>query len=199
MENVQPSKESEEKIKNFITKTIILKFTQKKQDELNQQLSDALSEMPLDWQKITLLLHTGADVDIKNRYAHSTALILAAQEGKTELVRFLLDNDAAVDAKDKLGETALLGAVVNGHREVIVSLMGKNADTTIKNMAGKTPMQLAQHLERDDIAKLLQTHQALTELKEELKNSSGNVNERATQAASKITFKDFVDVYFSKT
>ena len=48
----------------------------------------------------------------------------ACRDGDTERVRQLLDEGAAVDEKDKNGDTALMLASENGHTEVVQQLRG---------------------------------------------------------------------------
>src|SRR6266496_4352282 len=54
-----------------------------------------------------LLVDKGADVNLANEEGQ-TALLLAAKEGRNDLVQLLLDKGAKLDAKDKGGNTALV-------------------------------------------------------------------------------------------
>jgi ankyrin repeat protein len=60
------------------------------------------------------------DASLLNSVDHEgeTALMEAAEEGREEVVRFLLERGAAVDTQDAEGETALMEAVEAGHETV---------------------------------------------------------------------------------
>lgn len=48
-----------------------------------------------------------------------TPLLIAVQEGHTDVVRILVDNDAKVNARDTFGGTSIGYATARGHREVV--------------------------------------------------------------------------------
>ncbi|NBR95459.1 MAG: ankyrin repeat domain-containing protein [Proteobacteria bacterium] len=55
----------------------------------------------------------------------ATALMLAAIEGHTEVVKLLLDKGADVNSRLETGETALILAAQGGHKEVMELLIKK--------------------------------------------------------------------------
>ena len=73
----------------------------------------------------------------------STALHLAARRGYAEIARFLLDNGADVNARDKRKSTPLHEASTEGHAEVVRVLMEHGVDITARNDAGNHPVILA--------------------------------------------------------
>ena len=74
-----------------------------KQDELNKQLFDAILNNRIS--KIKRLLKQGADVNAITR--GDTPLLWAIAMGYYDIVKFLIDNGADVNAKDKTGWTPL--------------------------------------------------------------------------------------------
>lgn len=60
-----------------------------------------------------------------------TALIWAARNGQTEIVRLLLDGGANVNAITKDGFTALVHAIDNGHQETAHLLLERGADPNL--------------------------------------------------------------------
>jgi ankyrin repeat protein len=55
-------------------------------------------------------------------------LFLAAGQGNLEVVRYLLDEGADINAREKLGHTALAEAAYFGHLDVIKELLLRGAD-----------------------------------------------------------------------
>lgn len=60
------------------------------------------------------LIKAGADIEL----GASTPLMEAAQEGHLDLVRYLLESNADVQAQTQTGDTALTYACENGHTDV---------------------------------------------------------------------------------
>ncbi len=58
----------------------------------------------------------------------STALVLASSKGNLEVMKFLFELRADIDAADKDREIALLTASGSGHLEVVKYLIEKGAD-----------------------------------------------------------------------
>ena len=71
---------------------------------------------------VRLLIHAGADVNLKANNDR-TALMAAAAQGFSEIVKLLIDAKADVNVKEtQAGMTALKGAEKNGHTEVVAML-----------------------------------------------------------------------------
>ena len=73
-----------------------------------------------------LLVDHGAALNVQ-AVDGATALHLAAQEGKIEVVRFLLDADAAIDLEDKVGDTPAKVALLNKHLPTLELLLRHGA------------------------------------------------------------------------
>jgi ankyrin repeat protein len=73
-----------------------------------------------------------------------TALILASSEGRTKVVRYLLEEtETNVNVKDKKGGTALLYAVTNGHLDVVKLLVEGRANPNSQDRYGDTALHYA--------------------------------------------------------
>ena len=70
------------------------------------------------------LIKAGADLEL----GASTPLMEAAQEGHLDLVKYLLENGALVNAQTGTGDTALTYACENGHTDVSDLLLQYNAE-----------------------------------------------------------------------
>ena len=83
-----------------------------------------------------------------------TSLILASQQGKLDVVEFLLKKGARVNDVMTDGKTALLMACKNGHTEIVKRLMEKGANQFLKS-SGKSPRDIAGNTE---IVKILDSY-----------------------------------------
>ena len=59
--------------------------------------------------------------------------VTAAVGGDAGVAKLLLRNGASIDQKDKDGKTALMIATVNGHYDLVETLLENKADVTIVN------------------------------------------------------------------
>ena len=78
-----------------------------------------------------VLLANGANIEAKPNRNKQTPLFLAANGDHLEVVKFLIDNGAQINAKDKNGNTALEFAADKGFLEIVqhLTLHGANIDT----------------------------------------------------------------------
>ena len=70
---------------------------------------------------VEILLDSGANIDAENRQG-LTPLMLAAGEGRLEVVQLLLERNADTGRHDYTGRTALNWAERNGRRPVVRAL-----------------------------------------------------------------------------
>ena len=91
---------------------------------------------------------------------------MAAAEGKSDVVKFLLSKGADINElgiehptdpryKEDVG-TALHRAVVGGHTEVVKLLLGEGANIEMRDLMGKTALDLAREENNADIVRLLE-------------------------------------------
>jgi ankyrin repeat protein len=96
----------------------------------NAQLIDAAKAGDLG--AVQKLLAEGADINAKQTTTGVTALWIAAWQGHTEVVKFLLGKNVDVNTKATDGTTALWMASEHGHVEVVKLLLEKGADVNAK-------------------------------------------------------------------
>ncbi|PWF94171.1 Ankyrin repeat protein [Spiroplasma poulsonii] len=56
---------------------------------------------------VKLLIENGAEINHKNQFGN-TPLILASQNGHTEIVKLLIENGAKINHKNQFGNTPLI-------------------------------------------------------------------------------------------
>ena len=106
-----------------------------------------------DLATVQRLLNESVDVNYQDRSGR-TALMGASDFGHVEVIKALLEKNAAVDI-DVGGETALMKASCCGHIECVRWLLENGADITIKNNNGMTAKRMAQRRGFSDIVKLI--------------------------------------------
>jgi hypothetical protein len=82
----------------------------------------------------------GTGIDQADRDA---LLNLASRYGQVEVMSLLLENNASVESKDKLGRTAVLSAVQSRNSEAVVLLLSKGADVNARDAQEGTALQRA--------------------------------------------------------
>nr|XP_018904892.1 PREDICTED: uncharacterized protein LOC109035644 [Bemisia tabaci] len=103
-----------------------------------------------------VLIKAGADVNACTSHGW-TPLISAAQGGYSEMVRMLLRANADVNAKTIEGQQAAIHlAAKEGKRETVETLLSvEGIETNSASALGFTPLSLAIHYNRPEIAELL--------------------------------------------
>ena len=87
----------------------------------------------------------------------SDAMYAAARNGHTQVVEYLLDHGAAIDAKGIFGATALHWAAINGHRSTLELLVARGANLHLRDERfNSTPEGWAREGGHIDLADLLQ-------------------------------------------
>jgi ankyrin repeat protein len=104
-----------------------------------------------DERTMVQLLQRGMDVDTVNPKGE-TLLMLAAREGKPNVVRTLLAARPKLQARNPLGESALMLATILGHTEIARLLLDAGAPV---DHGGWTPLIYAAARNRTDIGRLL--------------------------------------------
>ena len=83
-------------------------------------------------------------------------LIRAAEDGRLDRVRNLLEAGASPNAKSEGDVTVLMWAAARGHVEVVKALLESGAEPNARTRKGKTANEIAIQEGHDDIAALLQ-------------------------------------------
>jgi uncharacterized protein len=71
----------------------------------------------------------------------------------------LLNQGAAIDARDEAGRTPLMLAVTQGRLEIVRLLLARGADPNAADNAGRTPLQQARQQNSPEITALLEEWQ----------------------------------------
>ena len=100
-----------------------------------------------DLAAIERLLDSGVDVDARDEHGQ-TALMNAARDGRTDVVRLLAARGARLDHTAKFGLTALMLSVIRGHVDAARVLVEAGADLHVQGRGapgfhGKTAWDLA--------------------------------------------------------
>ena len=104
---------------------------------------------------MAILNENGIDIEQANETDSTTALMKAAKFGHYESVKFLLENGAQVDKKNRQGNSAIMFAVQNGHLDIMQLLLDKGADVNDKNILGFTPLLYALDHHQTEIVEFL--------------------------------------------
>lgn len=121
---------------------------EKRLAEINQRNEQARQEQVRKEEQDRLVANTrGKD--------GKTPLIIAAQEGKLDAVKFSVDKGANVNAIDNYGWTPLMYATWEGHLDVVQYLVDKGANVNAKDFNGWTPLMHAAWKGHLDVVKYL--------------------------------------------
>lgn len=110
-------------------------------------------------------------INIDNRYGE-TALMIACRKNKPEIVKILIDNDAALNTKNNNRETALSIACNYNNTEIASLLIEKGALLSIKNNKQETPLIICTRNNNVDLVKLLLEKGASTSIKNSRKETA---------------------------
>jgi ankyrin repeat protein len=112
--------------------------------DIDASLFSAIDACDLD--KVKKLVKNGANVNAqsKARYVGETPLYRAVFRNAEDIVKFLFDNGVIVNKKCEYSKrTALHIAAVNDHADMLKLLLEKGADFNVKDVDGKTPVDVA--------------------------------------------------------
>lgn len=101
--------------------------------------------------KVVDLLRRGMDVNTTDPQGNSL-LMIAVRGNNLELVRFLLDNRANPQRRNRYGDTALMIAALQGHKEIVRLMVERKIDL---NHGGWNPLHYAAFEGRAEIISLL--------------------------------------------
>ena len=85
----------------------------------------------------------------------STALMIAAYKGHTDIVELLLNNGAQIETQNNDGDTALMRAVINNSIDAALVLLVHGANIEAEDKQGHTPLIVAAQNGLMDMANLL--------------------------------------------
>ncbi len=127
-----------------------------------------------DLKKVGELLAAGLKINGTYGILQQTALTMAANQGRLEMVKFLIRSGADVNQHGSLGWPPLMHAANNGHLEVVRHLIDHGADVNATDHNGFTVLQ--QSSRYPEITQVLKDAGA----KEPLEQQAGSLMDRAT-------------------
>jgi uncharacterized protein len=111
--------------------------------DLYTQETPLIAQVQLgEYEDAKCLLQAGADANAETA-GGERALLIAAKEGREDLVELLVDFKAEVDGCDANTKTVLHWASEAGHLAVVQALLKAGANTTAKDNDGRTVLMLA--------------------------------------------------------
>ncbi|XP_021373443.1 uncharacterized protein LOC110463285 isoform X2 [Mizuhopecten yessoensis] len=107
-------------------------------------------------QEVVHRLFTMGDINARASKDGQTALMLAVSQGRTEMVKLLLENGANVNAQDNEGSTSMMVGCEHGYTEIVKLLMSQpDYDPALADNDGSTPLSIAMEAGHKDIGVLL--------------------------------------------
>jgi ankyrin repeat protein len=140
-----------------------------------------------DLDKLKSLLKDNPDLVSSKDNHNQTSLHWAAAKGQTDVTRFLLAQNADVNATAYNGETPLIFAAVNGHKDVVEMLLARKADVNAKGNSGETALEAAAINGHREVVEALLANKADVGAKD----SDGQTS---LQMAAHMGHKDVVEV-----
>jgi len=89
------------------------------------------------------LLDAGVDVNLEDFDTGATPLYVACSNGSKQTIELLLERGAFINAKTNKGDTPLHALILKRFDALALWLIKQGADTTIANIKGETPKDLA--------------------------------------------------------
>ncbi len=106
-------------------------------------------------KKVQAALNSNLDINGFYNKDGLTLLMAAIYFGQNEIVKFLIDKGADVNAKANNGGTSLILASLKGHEDVVKILLAKGADVNAKTNEGLTALSAARYKEHQGIVRIL--------------------------------------------
>jgi ankyrin repeat protein len=115
-----------------------------------------------DIEAVKLFIAQGGDVNAQSEGSLTTPLHCAAMKGQKDIVKMLLAVEGIhVDAKGGWFDgTPLHYVAKGGYKEIVELLVKSDADINTKDRQGKTPLDYARQLDKQEIIELLKKHGA---------------------------------------
>ena len=88
------------------------------------------------------LVSIGAIVDTRDKHAN-TPLIMSADSGHLDILKFLQKNGGNINHKNLRGKTALLEAIKKNRKIIVNYLLSQDVDVNMKSLDNETPLSAA--------------------------------------------------------
>lgn len=125
--------------------------------KFNEQRQRYFTQATMDGNLSRMRLLHFAGANINSQSNGSMPLFVAAGEGRSDVVRYLLAEGADVNAREKLGDTALTEATYYGHVALVKELLLRGAEVNALGNEG-TALDIAIDKKYADLADLLKHH-----------------------------------------
>jgi ankyrin repeat protein len=120
-------------------------------------------------------IQSGKEVNAKDPTTSHTAMHMAAYNGHSDIVKLLLEHDAAVDPRDAEGKTPLIHACTGPFPETVEILLAAGADINAAEATeGFTPLMMAAGLGQSEVVKVLLSHGADITIEDQDKDTALN-------------------------
>lgn len=96
-----------------------------------------------DRKGILKALQLGANVNFQESSELDTAVFRATENGQMNAVEVLLENNALISVRNRVGWTALHHAAFCGYEEIVEAMVKHGGDVEIRNNEEETPIMLA--------------------------------------------------------
>jgi len=127
--------------------------------EVKPQETSIVEALDHGLEQIKMAAESNCDINERSENDQSTAAILTViRRQDPEILEFLAKNNADLDAKNVMGLAACHYAARDGLDMHLQLLIDYKANLQLKNIAGFTPLQIAQQNRRGEIVDMLQDH-----------------------------------------
>lgn len=123
---------------------------------MESSIINAILEDDFEWF-VELVSNYGVNAKDINGF---TPLMLCVQNGRIDMIDYLIEHNADVNQINNIGNTALFYAVFysKNQTEIIEKLLKAGADINIQNKSGVSPLILANSMANDKVSKFLQNY-----------------------------------------
>jgi ankyrin repeat protein len=105
---------------------------------------------------VEMIVESGVAFKIEeNKQLSSALLMVAAFNGKSNLVDILLMYGADINVTDEAGRTPLMLVAESGHKEIVENFLQKNAEVDIQDKQGRAALSFAAQSGNSEIVALL--------------------------------------------
>lgn len=117
-----------------------------------QILLDAITRN--DLKHVDELCRSGVNINGKNSVGF-TAIYVAADHQRKEILTYLIEKKADLDAQSDKGDTALIRSAMWGDPDIVWLLLDAGADYTLTNDKNKTALELAVEFNETRISEMI--------------------------------------------
>jgi len=145
---------------------------------------------------VKLLLDCKATANLRSGFRRRTALHAAADAGRLESVRYLVEAKACVNVRDIEGQTALMEAAYSGHEDVTGYLLEARANARMRDKYANGALETAVQEKHVKIAQMiLEEHsRMITRLSRRDLSAISMLHQEVWWAIGTVTFPSIEDL-----